>query len=253
MAFALQLLAAWNLSPADFGTVKHLDLLARVMAATNRARLELMSRLPHDRLHSLLEEEYFERYRREISGEPHASRGTTHISVLDATGNEAAMTVSNGEGCGYLIPGTGIMLNNMLGEEDLQPGGFHQWRENRRMTSMMSPTLVTLGDARCMALGSGGSNRIRTALMQVISNRVDFAMTPERAVEVPRIHCERGQLDIEPGYSAETLAQLLGLYPDGNIWHERNLFFGGVHAVERDGGHFHGVGDPRRGGVSRLA
>jgi gamma-glutamyltranspeptidase / glutathione hydrolase len=52
------------------------------------------------------------------------------------------MTTSNGEGSSYVIPGTGVMLNNMLGEEDLNPNGFHQWQPNQRISSMMAPTMV---------------------------------------------------------------------------------------------------------------
>ncbi len=55
-----------------------------------------------------------------------ATRGTTHVSVIDAKGNAAAVTVSNGEGNGRLVPGCGFMLNNMLGEEYLNPGGLHR-------------------------------------------------------------------------------------------------------------------------------
>jgi gamma-glutamyltranspeptidase / glutathione hydrolase len=68
-----------------------------------------------------------------------AERGTTHISVVDAEGNAAAATVSNGEGNGRIVPGCGFMLNNMLGEEDLNPGGFHQWLTGQRLGSMMTP------------------------------------------------------------------------------------------------------------------
>ena len=84
------------------------------------------------------------------------------------------------------------MLNNMLGEEDLNPQGFHRWPVNQRMTSMMSPSLVLQPKGRSIALGSGGSNRIRSAILQVLVNLIDFVMSPDDAVNQPRVHFEAG-------------------------------------------------------------
>jgi gamma-glutamyltranspeptidase/glutathione hydrolase len=161
------------------------------------------------------------------------------------------MTVSNGEGAGYAIPGTGIVLNNMLGEEDLNPHGFHAWTCDTRMASMMAPTLLERADGTGVVLGSGGSNRIRTAILQVLSNLVDFGMPVAAAIRKPRIHLENGHLSIEHGYPDECVAQLLEHYPEAQLWSGRNLFFGGVHAVMRRprDGRLTGAGDPRRGGV----
>ena len=78
------------------------------------------------------------------------------------------------------------MLNNMLGEEDLSPGGFHRWEENCRMASMMCPSVATLPDGGRVALGSGGSNRIRSAILQVLVNLFEFGMPLEQAVIAPR-------------------------------------------------------------------
>ena len=191
-------------------------------------------------------------------------RGTTHLSVMDSQGNSAAMTVSNGEGCGCLLTDTGIMLNNVLGEEDINPDGFHGWQPDQRMTSMMAPSLIETPDG-WTALGSGGSNRIRTALLQVISNLLDYHLSPEEAVARPRIHLENDQLDIEgigeqfvesaEPQESDPLASvqaLLADYPQHKLWQKRNLFFGGVHLVECLQGQFSGAGDPRRGGVAKI-
>jgi gamma-glutamyltranspeptidase/glutathione hydrolase len=67
---------------------------------------------------------------------------TIHISVLDGEGNAASLTSTNGEGSSYFIPELGIMLNNMLGEADLNPHGFHNWCCNQRLSSMMASTLI---------------------------------------------------------------------------------------------------------------
>jgi gamma-glutamyltranspeptidase / glutathione hydrolase len=188
-----------------------------------------------------------------VSGHPPARRGTTHISVLDRAGNAASLSVSNGEGCGWVIPETGVMLNNMLGEADLQPRGFGLWPPDTRLTSMMAPTLVEDREgSRLVALGSGGSNRIRSAILQVLAGVLDLALPLEAAVGRPRLHVEGPRLEIEGGFDPDVVASLARGWPDHGIWPERNLFFGGVHAVERGPTGMRGAGDPRRGGVARV-
>ncbi len=247
IAFGLRLLEA--LTRVPFGSAAHLRRLAQVMALTSRARLEAAADAASL---DLLAPELLARYRRELRGRPAAPHGTTHLSVIDRHGNTAALTLSNGEGCGSMIPGTGIMLNNMLGEEDLNPGGFHRWAPDRRMSSMMCPALVLHPDGARTALGSGGSNRIRTALLQVLSNLLDFRMDPDTAVASPRLHLERDHLNVEPGFGAEGLRALLSDYPEHTLWKAPNLFFGGVHVARHGTAGFSGGGDARRGGVVRI-
>jgi gamma-glutamyltranspeptidase/glutathione hydrolase len=189
-----------------------------------------------------------EAYRAAVAGHPVNHRGTTHISAIDSAGNSASLTLSNGEGSGELLPDTGIMLNNMLGEEDLNPEGFNRWPCDVRVSSMMAPTLAE-DHRHLIAIGSGGSNRLRTAILQTLSNLIDFHMSPEQAVNAPRMHFERGQLDIEPGFEEQALRALLSDFPEHRIWESHNLFFGGTHTVCWDGKTFTGAGDPRRGGV----
>jgi gamma-glutamyltranspeptidase/glutathione hydrolase len=252
IAFGLRLLEAGGPLPRPFGSAAQVARMAAVMAATSTARAEV-ERLtsPGRRSRKLLGADLLRRYRRALAGRPLCQRGTTHVSILDAEGNAASMTVSNGEGAGYAIPGTGIVLNNMLGEEDLNPHGFHAWTCDTRMASMMAPTLLERADGTGVVLGSGGSNRIRTAILQVLSNLVDFGMPVAAAIRKPRIHLENGHLSIEHGYPDECVAQLLEHYPEAQLWSGRNLFFGGVHAVMRQprDGRLTGAGDPRRGGV----
>jgi gamma-glutamyltranspeptidase/glutathione hydrolase len=254
IAFALKLYEQLRQREWSFGDAERLDRMIQVMAATNEARME-------SGLHELTEDEaavallggdLLQRYGEEILGRPKAYRGTTHISVIDGQGNAVALTLSNGEGSGHIVPGTGVMLNNMLGEEDLNPGGFHAWRPGTRMCSMMAPTLVREADGRLTALGSGGSNRIRTAILQVLMNLLDFSMPLADAIEAPRCHFEQGLLNIEAGYSEAAVQRLSGAWPEVKAWDERNLFFGGVHAVRADParGELAGAGDPRRGGAA---
>lgn len=249
IALALKLMEQQDVFKLKYGSSQHLDFLASVMAETNQARVDMLSSRKGELIDHLLEEKYLLHYQQAVANRTKCLRGTTHISVMDAQGNAAAMTVSNGEGCGYMIPGTGIMLNNMLGEEDINPEGFHCWQENQRMTSMMSPSLLQLKNGTTIALGSGGSNRIRTAILQVISNMVDFGMSPQQAISASRIHYENDLLNIEPGFTKKQLDLLNGSYKKQQHWNEQNLFFGGVHAVNYDGNIFKAAGDSRRDGV----
>ena len=117
---------------------------------------------------------------------------------------------------------------------------------------MMAPSLIVDPTGRITALGSGGSNRIRTAILQVLINLLNFDMPVEDAVSCPRIHYERGLLNVEPGFSDSAFVDLSQDHDDIKRWDELNLFFGGVHAVRSDvrRGGVDGAGDPRRGGVS---
>ncbi len=181
------------------------------------------------------------------------TRGTTHISVVDAQGNAAAVTVSNGEGNGHLVPGCGFMVNNMLGEEDLSPAGLHQWDEDVRMASMMAPTICTKGTRSVTALGSGGSNRIRSAVFQVLCRMFREGLAAEVAVTASRVHVERGHLDFEDTGGEEAKANLQSAFPDHRLWAEPNLFFGGAHLVHLDSETgIEAAGDPRRGGFAII-
>ena len=173
---------------------------------------------------------------------------TTHISVMDADGWACAVTCTNGEGSGMVVPGTGIHVNNMMGEQDLSPLGFFTHPPGGRLPSMMAPTVVRSGGVPELVLGSAGSNRIRSALLQVILNAIDHGMDAAAAVEAPRMHWEDGIVYAEPGIDVAALeAEGYAIAP----FRERNLFFGGCQAVERDAGtgRLSGGGDPRRGGA----
>ena len=254
IAFALELLNGVKADMSERGSYSYLRLLAEVLTQTNLARIDALSKQDgHEDLDSLLlNPEYLERYRKEVARRARAFRGTTQMSVIDSRGNVASMTVSNGEGCGSIVPNTGIMLNNMLGEQDLNPEGFHLWSENHRMTSMMAPSLIQRDDGTVVATGSGGSNRIRTALLQVMLNLVHFQMDVREAVLSPRIHLEGDKLSVEGGFAVEEVERLVADFPKHEVWSERNLFFGGAHTVMVREGEFFGVGDPRRGGVCRV-
>jgi gamma-glutamyltranspeptidase / glutathione hydrolase len=175
---------------------------------------------------------------------------TTHVAVMDADGACATVTCSNGSCSGVVVPGTGMHLNNMLGEEDLNPLGFHRLAPGTRVTSMMAPTIVLRDGEVELSLGSAGSNRIRSAILQVVRNVVDCGMSVAEAVRAGRVHYEAEMLHAEPGFSAESLDELAGRGYHVVRWKGLNLYFGGAQVVRRAGQDMTGAGDPRRGGVA---
>jgi gamma-glutamyltranspeptidase / glutathione hydrolase len=146
------------------------------------------------------------------------------------------------------VPGTGVHLNNMLGEQDLNPLGFHRHPPGRRLPSMMAPTVVLRDGQPELVVGSAGSNRIRSAILQTIIRSIDDGMPAADAVRAPRVHFEDEVVYIEPDVETEALqaaGRALGPF------RELNLFFGGVQAAARNAaGVFSGGGDPRRGGAA---
>ncbi len=182
----------------------------------------------------------------------HAERasagGTTHISAVDADGNAAALSSSTGAGSGVVVPGTGIYMNNMLGEYDLQPGG-HAPAPGKRLTSMMAPSIVSNADEPRLVLGSAGSVRIRGAVTRVVVNVVGHGMGVEEGIASPRLHVDEPHVHAEGGHDPAALDELESAGHDVVRWRRRNLFFGGVAAVERlPDGTLAAAGDPRRGG-----
>ncbi|MBJ7472622.1 MAG: gamma-glutamyltransferase [Solirubrobacteraceae bacterium] len=186
---------------------------------------------------------------------------TTHLSVLDKDGLACAVTCSNGECSGLVVPETGLHLNNVMGEEDLNPLGFGHFPPGRRMPSMMCPTAVLgPGGELELALGSAGSNRIRSALLRTIVGFVDEGLPLRDAVDAARLHREGDTVFVEPGVPTaglfdEARAGDQGI-PDQLVeFGERNLFFGGVQAVglDRHTGKHVAAGDPRRGGAVAAA
>jgi gamma-glutamyltranspeptidase/glutathione hydrolase len=233
IGLALSLLETQDMSDLTYNSPAHILQTAKLMTEVERLRERGINAGSMEKSGEILRQ---------------FSRGTTHISVADAEGNVASMTCSNGEGSGYFVPGTGIMLNNMMGEDDLHPEGFHSNPPGQRVSSMMSPSLLLKNDEVSMVIGSGGSKRIRTAMTQVISSIVDFGTPVQQAVEDPRIHWDGEMMQVEPGLSLESLAALKQHWPV-NIWSAIDVYFGGVHTVLPD---IAGGGDPRRGGSVRV-
>jgi len=182
---------------------------------------------------------------------PRVTRGTTHLSVVDGAGRMASLSLSNGSGSGTVV--RGVALNNMLGEADLHPGGFHALPPGERLSSMMAPTVLTDDRGTSVALGTGGSERIRSALVQVLLRTLDLGDTLQDAIAAPRLHPGEAHIDLEPGIPAEITAYLQSRRSPLREWPAPDLYFGGVHAVSRDAdGKVTAVADARRGGAVAI-
>ena len=211
------------------GSAEAIDALARVMRAQADA-----SGWPRQRLSKLLEERAV------------VSSGTTHISVVDGGGNAVALTASTGSGSGIIVPGTGIHLNNMIGEFLLAKAP----RAGSRLSSGMSPSVVLRDGRPHLVVGSAGSLRLRGAVMQVVLNVVQHGLGVREAIERPRVHLEGDSLHCEGGNDPAELRRLEAMGWKLVRWRRRNLYFGGAAAVEmRRDGTFAAAGDPRRGGA----
>ncbi len=172
--------------------------------------------------------------------------GTTHISVVDASGMAAGLSMTLGSGSGVFRGGS--QLNNMLGELDVI--GPDPRPPGERLPSMMTPTLVLEQGKPRLVLGSAGSVRLAGAIAQVVWLVVGRGTPVASAVRAPRIHVDGTQLHLEGGWAEEAVEKLEapGVW-ELVRWTDRNLFFGGVSAVEvRPDGSMAAAGDPRRGG-----
>jgi gamma-glutamyltranspeptidase/glutathione hydrolase len=239
------------------GSYAQLKALSCAMAVADEARPEGADALHADRLEHWRTR--FEGMRGgELSAPPSipARSCTTHVSVLDDAGGAASVTFSYGEGNAHIIGDSGIMMNNLLGEEDLFPGGFDSAPCGGRLPTMMSPTLIDDHAGGLTVMGTGGANRIRTAIVQVVSLLCDHGTDAGEAVSAPRVHYEDGVLNAERfDPSQQASEQVLASIGARQVvrFDEPNIFFGGVHLVRRDAsGSFSGAGDPRRGGCFRV-
>ena len=210
IAYGLPLLEEMGVGSA--GTAGAIDALARVMREQAHARVDGFDRaLRRGGLAKALEE------RAAV-----VSRGTTHISVIDGQGNAVALTASTGAGSGVVVPGTGIHINNMIGEFDLAKPP----RPGARLSSMRSPSLVLRDDKPHLVVGSAGSLRLRGAVMQIVVNVVAHGLPVEDAIERPRVHLEGEDLHCEGGHDAAELDELEQKGWSVTRWRRRNLFFG---------------------------
>jgi gamma-glutamyltranspeptidase/glutathione hydrolase len=257
IAFALRILDRIG-SPGPPGSAKGIAALAEIMREATFARGgDFASRLYRGGLASrLLGDRSVETAARRARSrgpasvrEPAGVPSTTHISAVDARGNAASLSASTGTGSGVLAPGTGIHINNMLGEADLNVSS-RTVVPGRRLTSMMAPSVVLANGRPRLVVGSAGSIRLRAAILQIVTNVVAHGLDVEDAIAAPRVHLEGDQLNLEGGIDPAVADELEGRGYDVVRWNDRNLYFGGAAAVALDAdGRLQAAGDPRRGGA----
>ena len=187
---------------------------------------------------------------------PGGPPSTTHISTIDSDGNAVALTLSHGESNACPIGDTGIMMNNFLGESDLLPQGFGTAPTGQRLATMMSPTIAVSEPRNALiAIGTGGANRIRSSILQVLWHLIADKQSALRAVAAPRLHYEGGELNIEC-FERNIDWDSLKQKTPGQItrFESPNLYFGGINCITfNDADGVSGAGDIRRGGVYRMA
>jgi len=183
---------------------------------------------------------------------------TTHLSVVDADGNAVSLTytINGAFGSGVTVPGLGFLLNNEMDDFSAKPGspntaGLVQGEVNaiqpgKRPLSSMAPTILLRDGKPFLVLGSPGSGRIITAVLQVILNILDFGMPLEKAVAYPRFHHQwkPDRLFLEPGFPEGTQKKLESLGHSVEI----TRAVGEVEAILLRDGWIEGVADPRTPG-----
>ncbi len=184
------------------------------------------------------------------------SSSTAHVSAVDSDGNACAITASSGYGSGATVPGTGLMLNNCLGEPELNRLGLHALAPGTRLASNMAPSVARHDGGASLAVGSPGADRITTALMQVLARHCLLGVPLQEAIDAPRVHV-RIDPDGSPSVQHEDdEAVLVALEQEGlpAVSHgSRSMFFGGVGAaVRHDHGTLEVAGDPRREAATRI-
>lgn len=253
MQHTLALLEGHIVPGRGWGSDHHWGLLADALALTHE-QVQAATR-PEDGLSQdrLMDPRALHQTRQILTGPPIVRRGSSQISVVDQAGNMAALTLTNGEGSGRLIPGCGVLLNNFLGTLERGPDERPWWIGRQRLGSLLAPTLLHHPDGRRMALGAGGSSRIRSALVQTLVNLLDFTLPPDQAITKPRLHVLGQGQEAALGSERDLPDALRLRWPRHRTLPDLDMYFGGVHLAEwRPVGPLTAAADPRRDGVALL-
>ncbi|WP_116112824.1 gamma-glutamyltransferase [Austwickia chelonae] len=178
-----------------------------------------------------------------------SSQDTIHVSAVDANGLACSITASAGYGSGVTLPGTGLALNNALGEPELNRRGLHALPPGTRLASNMAPTTARRDDGAMTAIGSPGADRITTALFQVLGGLCLDELPLQAAVDQPRLHVDLGNGGLCVRYErSEPLAEAVaGLALPVTPHEPLTMYFGGVGAALYDAdGALSAAADPRR-------
>jgi gamma-glutamyltranspeptidase/glutathione hydrolase len=180
------------------------------------------------------------------------SPSTVQVSVVDGSGGACSITASSGYGSGATVPGTGLWLNNCLGEHELNRG--ETLSPGARLASNMAPTVARDRDGAVLAIGSPGADRITTALAQVLAAFAHGRATLQEAIDRPRLHLGVDEHGHPAVLHAESDLPLPDLGLPVRTHEPHSMFFGGVAAALRGGdGALAAAGDPRRAGATAVS
>jgi gamma-glutamyltranspeptidase/glutathione hydrolase len=235
--------------PQDAWTPAELEYLIRIQEAVldfRYDRLDSSDDLPRD-VQDLLEQASARDLRHFLS-----SPSTVHASAVDSAGLACSVTVSAGYGSGVMPPGTGIFMNNSLGELELNKRGLSGWRPGSRLPSNMAPTVARHRDGAVLAVGSPGASRITTAIQQTLLNFMHMGMPLQAAVDHARLHVEQHNGQMQVAYEEALPVNQLDV--PQRMFPGISMYFGGVSAAlwdPREG--FVVAADPRRAGGTAVA
>ncbi|MEA2780361.1 MAG: hypothetical protein QOK29_1905 [Rhodospirillaceae bacterium] len=185
--------------------------------------------------------------------------GTSQMAVADREGNMVSLitSVSGSFGSLVAVPGTGILLNNGMGNFDPRPGRPNSIAPGK-MPIFAVPTLVAVEDQRAVfAAGGSGGYRITTAILHALIHWHDFRMGLAAAIDAPRVHCQGKETFVDTRIDPKVRAALAALGHKLVIQHDNPGLnaFGRVSAValDRDTGRLHAAsGPPWLGGAGGL-
>jgi gamma-glutamyltranspeptidase / glutathione hydrolase len=249
----LNILEGFDIGALGFGTTETVHLLSEVLkiAFADRAAAtadpafvkvpveKILSKSYAAQRRSCIDSNRAQTWSAEVA--PDASPYTTHLTIADAAGNIVAstQTINSLFGARYIVPGTGMIPNNYMHVFDPHPNRASSVAPGKRVTSSMSPVIVTRNGKPIYALGLPGGLRIFPSVMQALSNLIDHGMTIQQAVEAPRAWTQGHALELEGGIAQSVFDALLAKGHDavrtGNV-------AGGMSAIHfRDDGTMEGA------------
>lgn len=248
-----------DFSTLDHNSPEHLTVIAEAMKHALRDKEDLWNRgqSTDDDYSALLDpsrlDETAHRIRNgekvDVDGPRYESRNTTHLNAMDAEGFTVSMTHTLGNPSGYIPRDLGFMLNGGMSTFDPRPGTANSIEPGRRRNTTSCPTIVFDEAGPMMAIGAPGASWITPAIVQTISNVIDFGMNVQDSVLAPRAVATSNTIDISNRIPRSTE---LGLHDRGYEVRRSPLSyaFAGVHAITRHNGVLSGAADPQRDGYA---
>ncbi|MEA2789771.1 MAG: gamma-glutamyltranspeptidase / glutathione hydrolase [Acetobacteraceae bacterium] len=218
----LKILEDFDIGAFGFGTAETIHLLAEVLkiAFADRAAATADPAFVRVPVEKILSKTYAADRRGRIDPNrarswtaevaPEGSPHTTHVTAADSAGNIVAstQTINSLFGARYIVPGTGMIPNNYMFVFDPRPDRASSIEPGKRVTSSMSPVIVTRNGKPIYALGLPGGLRIFPSVMQALCNLIDHGMSVQEAVEAPRVWTQGHALELEGGISPVVLEAL---------------------------------------------